>query len=167
MKSILITGCSSGIGYDAARTLTARGWRVFATCRKPEDCDRLESEGLESFPLDVSDADSRVNCLAEALERTGGTLDALYNNAAFACPGAVEDLPVEALREVFETNLFGLHELTRLAIPVMRRQGWDRGWFRIVQGSEIDLYLWNLAENTARRALIENHGFHSMARPTV
>ena len=126
MKSILITGCSSGIGYDAARTLTARGWRVFATCRKPEDCDRLESEGLESFPLDVSDADSRVNGLAEALERTGGTLDALYNNAAFACPGAVEDLPVEALREVFETNLFGLHELTRLAIPVMRRQGWGR-----------------------------------------
>jgi NAD(P)-dependent dehydrogenase (short-subunit alcohol dehydrogenase family) len=126
MKSILITGCSSGIGYDAAHALKARGWRVFATCRKPEDCARLEREGLESFLLDVADADARANGLAEALERSGGRLDALYNNAGFACPGAVEDLPIDALREIFETNLFGLHELTRLAIPVMRRQGGGR-----------------------------------------
>jgi len=125
-KSILITGCSSGIGLDAAHGLKAAGWRVFATCRKPEDCARLEAEGLESFVLDVADQASLESGLAEALARTGGTLDALYNNAAFACPGAVEDLPAGALREIFEVNLFGLQELTRRVIPVMRAQGHGR-----------------------------------------
>ena len=126
MKSILITGCSSGIGYDAAHGLKRAGWRVFATCRKAEDCARLEAEGLESFPLDVTEEASIKAALAEALSRTGGTLDALYNNAAFACPGAVEDLPAGALREIFEVNLFGLQELTRHVIPVMRAQGHGR-----------------------------------------
>ena len=126
MKSILITGCSSGIGYDAAHGLKRAGWRVFATCRKAEDCARLEAEGLESFPLDVTKEASIKAALAEALSRTGGTLDALYNNAAFACPGAVEDLPAAALREIFEVNLFGLQELTRHVIPVMRAQGHGR-----------------------------------------
>ncbi|PTX57272.1 short-subunit dehydrogenase [Litoreibacter ponti] len=125
-KSILITGCSSGIGYDAALYLQARGWRVFATCRKPEDCARLQGEGLESFPLDQSDAASMKAALDECLSRTGGTLDALFNNAAFGVPGAVEDLPTDALRSIFETNLFGYHELTRLVIPVMRAQGHGR-----------------------------------------
>ena len=125
-KSILITGCSSGIGLDAAHGLKAAGWRVFATCRKPEDCARLEAEGLESFVLDIADQASLEAGLAEALARTGGTLDALYNNAAFACPGAVEDLPAGALREIFEVNLFGLQELTRRVIPVMRAQGHGR-----------------------------------------
>jgi NAD(P)-dependent dehydrogenase (short-subunit alcohol dehydrogenase family) len=126
MKSILITGCSSGIGYDAAHGLKAKGWRVFATCRKAEDCARLEAEGLESFVLDVADEASIEAALAQTLLRTGGTLDALYNNAAFACPGAVEDLPAGALREIFEVNLFGLQELTRRVIPVMRAQGHGR-----------------------------------------
>ena len=125
-KSILITGCSSGIGHDAAHGLKRHGWRVFATCRQQQDCARLESEGLESFPLDYSDESSIQSGLDEALSRTGGTLDAVFNNGAFACPGAVEDLPVGGLREIFETNLFGVHELTRLAIPVMRRQGHGR-----------------------------------------
>lgn len=125
-KSILITGCSSGIGYDAAYGLRAAGWRVFASCRKQEDCDRLRSEGFESPRIDYADADSIVTGLAETLEATGGTLDALYNNGAYACPGAVEDLPVGALREIFETNVFGWHELTRLVIPVMRAQGHGR-----------------------------------------
>ncbi|PXW72512.1 short-subunit dehydrogenase [Loktanella sp. PT4BL] len=125
-KSILITGCSSGIGYDAAYGLRAAGWRVFASCRKQEDCDRLRSEGFESPRIDYADADSIVTGLAETLEATGGTLDALYNNGAYACPGAVEDLPVGALREIFETNVFGWHELTRLVIPVMRTQGHGR-----------------------------------------
>jgi NAD(P)-dependent dehydrogenase (short-subunit alcohol dehydrogenase family) len=125
-KSILITGCSSGIGYDAAYGLRAAGWRVFASCRKEEDCDRLRSEGFESPRIDYADADSIVTGLAETLEATGGTLDALYNNGAYACPGAVEDLPVGALREIFETNVFGWHELTRLVIPVMRTQGHGR-----------------------------------------
>ncbi|NUB44556.1 SDR family NAD(P)-dependent oxidoreductase [Fertoebacter nigrum] len=125
-RSILITGCSSGIGLDAARTLHKRGWRVFATCRAEADCDRLRAEGLESFPLDYADESSIATALAEVLHRTGGTLDALYNNGAFACPGAVEDLPRGALRAIFETNFFGYHDLTRRVIPVMRAQGHGR-----------------------------------------
>jgi len=126
MKSILITGCSSGIGHDAAHGLARAGWRVFATCRKAADCERLRGEGLESFPLDYAEEDSIAAAVEEALARTGGTLDAVFNNGAFACPGAVEDLPRGALREIFETNLFGVHDLTRRVIPVMRRQGHGR-----------------------------------------
>ncbi len=125
-RSILITGCSSGIGHDAALGLAARGWRVFATCRQEADCERLRAEGLESFRLDYDDEESIGGALDEALMRTGGSLDAVFNNGAFACPGAVEDLPRGALREIFETNLFGVHDLTRRVIPVMRRQGHGR-----------------------------------------
>jgi NAD(P)-dependent dehydrogenase (short-subunit alcohol dehydrogenase family) len=125
-KSILITGCSSGIGLDAARTLKARGWQVFATCRQQSDCDRLVGEGLDSFRLDYADEASIETALAVALSRTGGTLDAVFNNGAYACPGAVEDLPRGALREIFEVNLFGYHDLTRRVIPVMRAQGHGR-----------------------------------------
>lgn len=125
-RSILITGCSSGIGLDAARTLHARGWRVFATCRQEADCDRLRAEGLESFRLDYADEDSLAAAVAEVVSRTGGTLEALFNNGAFACPGAVEDLPRGALREIFEVNLFGYHDLTRRVIPLMRAQGHGR-----------------------------------------
>ena len=125
-KSILITGCSSGIGYNAAVTLKDRGWRVFATCRAEADCDRLQAEGLESFVLDYTDQSSIDGALAECLKRTSGTLDALFNNGAYAVPGAVEDLPTDALRAVFETNLFGYHELARQVVPVMRAQGHGR-----------------------------------------
>lgn len=125
-KSILITGCSSGIGYDAAHTLAKRGWRVFATCRKEEDCERLRGEGLESLRLDHADEASMDDAVAEILSRTGGTLDALFNNGAYAIPGAVEDLPTDALRTIFETNFFGYHHLTRLILPVMRKQGHGR-----------------------------------------
>ncbi|MGA0540305.1 SDR family NAD(P)-dependent oxidoreductase [Neotabrizicola sp. VNH66] len=125
-RTILITGCSSGIGLDAARGLKARGWRVFATCRKEADCARLRAEGLESFVLDYSDEASIAAAVEEVKTRTGGTLDALFNNGAYACPGAVEDLPRGALREIFETNLFGVHDLTRRVIPLMRAQGHGR-----------------------------------------
>ena len=125
-KSILITGCSSGIGYDAAHGLAARGWRVFATCRKQDDCVRLRTEGLESFVLDYADEASVSAALAQVLAATGGTLDALFNNGAFALPGAAEDLPRAGLREVFETNVFGWHDLTQQVIPVMRAQGAGR-----------------------------------------
>ena len=126
MKSILITGCSSGIGLDAARGLKARGWRVFATCRQEADCERLRGEGLESFRLDYADEASIAAAVDEVKTRTGGTLDALFNNGAFACPGAVEDLPRGALREIFEVNLFGYHDLSRRVIPMMRAQGHGR-----------------------------------------
>lgn len=132
-RAILITGCSSGIGHDAAHGLRARGWRVFAACRKPEDCARLRAEGLESPRIDYQDEASIAAGLAEVLEATGGRLDALFNNGAFACPGAVEDLPTAALREIFEANFFGWHELARQAIPAMRAQGHGR----IVQCSSI------------------------------
>lgn len=125
-KTILITGCSSGIGHDAAHGLKRAGWRVFATCRSEEDCERLRAEGLESFRLDYTDESSIAAAVDEALARTGGTLGAIFNNGAFACPGAVEDLPTGALRAIFETNLFGYHELIRRVIPVMRAQGYGR-----------------------------------------
>ncbi|MEM9584458.1 MAG: SDR family NAD(P)-dependent oxidoreductase [Pseudomonadota bacterium] len=126
LKSILITGCSSGIGYDAAITLKEHGWRVFATCRKQADCDRLTAEGLESFALDHTDHASMENALKECLARTGGTLDALFNNGAYGIPGPVEDIPTAALREIFEANVFGYHALTKMVIPVMRAQGHGR-----------------------------------------
>jgi NAD(P)-dependent dehydrogenase (short-subunit alcohol dehydrogenase family) len=99
---------------------------VFATCRAEADCDRLIAEGLESFRLDYTDEASIADAVAEVRTRTGGTLDALFNNGAFACPGAVEDLPRDALRSIFETNLFGYHDLTRRVIPMMRAQGGGR-----------------------------------------
>jgi NAD(P)-dependent dehydrogenase (short-subunit alcohol dehydrogenase family) len=132
-RSILITGCSSGIGHDAAHGLRARGWRVFAACRRPEDCARLHGEGFDSPLIDLQDSATITSGLAEVLEATGGRLDALFNNGAFACPGAVEDLPTDALRAIFEANFFGWHELTRQVIPVMRAQGHGR----IVQNSSV------------------------------
>ncbi|MEM9581344.1 MAG: SDR family NAD(P)-dependent oxidoreductase [Pseudomonadota bacterium] len=125
-RSVLITGSSSGIGYDAALGLRERGWRVFASCRQQKDCDRLRAMGFDSPLIDYADSDTIESGLAEVLKATGGTLDALYNNGAFAIPGLLEDLPRGALRSIFETNLFGLHELTTKVIPVMRRQGHGR-----------------------------------------
>ncbi len=133
MRSILITGCSTGIGHHAAHALHADGWRVFATCRNEADCDRLRDEGLESFRLDYEDPASIAAGFDEAMVRTGGTLDALFNNGAYAIPAAVEDLPVDALRQNFEANVFGWHDLTRRVIPVMRAQGHGR----IVQCSSV------------------------------
>lgn len=132
-KSILITGCSSGIGLDAARTLQARGWRVFATCRAEVDCERLRGEGLESFVLDYDDTTSIAAAVAEVTTRTGGTLDALFNNGAFAIPCAYEDLPRDAFRAILETNLIGYHDLTSRVLPIMRAQGHGR----IVNNSSI------------------------------
>lgn len=125
-RSILITGCSSGIGLHAARTLRDEGWRVFATCRKPEDVARLTNEGFESFVLDYTDSNSVDTAFDAVIAATGGTLDALYNNGAIALPGANEDIPRDGLSHVFDTNLFGPHQLTCRAIRVMRQQGHGR-----------------------------------------
>lgn len=132
-KSILITGCSSGIGYDAAHALRAHGWRVFAACRKSKDCDRLRAEGFDSPRIDYEDEATIEHGLAEVLAATGGRLDALFNNGAYAIPGPVEDIPTEALRTIFQSNLIGWHDLTRRVIPVMRAQGHGR----IVQCSSV------------------------------
>lgn len=125
-RNILVTGCSSGIGLCVAQGLHARGWRVFASARKTEDVERLQQLGLEALPLDLADSMSIHAAVDELLRRSGGTLDALFNNGAYGQPGAVEDLSRAALREQFETNLFGTHELTCCAIKVMRRQGHGR-----------------------------------------
>lgn len=125
-RSILITGCSSGIGYTCAHGMRERGWRVFATSRAKDDIARLEGEGLEVLQLDYRDAKSIESCADETLKRTGGKLTALFNNGAYGQPGAVEDLPVDVLREQFEANFFGWHDLTRRLIPAMRAQGHGR-----------------------------------------
>ncbi len=126
MKSILVTGCSTGIGACVARGLAARGWQVFASARKPEDVARLRAEGLDSLLLDLNDSASIRAAVAAVFVQTGGRLDALFNNGGFGQIGAVEDLTRDALREQFETNLFGWVELTNLVIPAMRRQGHGR-----------------------------------------
>ena len=125
-RSILITGCSSGIGYACAHGMRARGWRVLASARGKKDITRLESEGLEVLHLDYQDAKSIKACSEEALKRTDGKLTALFNNGGYGQPGAVEDVPMEALRLQFETNFFGWHDLTRRILPTMRKQGEGR-----------------------------------------
>jgi NAD(P)-dependent dehydrogenase (short-subunit alcohol dehydrogenase family) len=132
-KSILITGCSTGIGYCVAKGLQQKGYRVFATARKNEDVTRLQNEGLESLQLDLDDSSSIKKAVAEILQRTDGKLFALFNNGAYGQPAAVEDLSRDAIRAQFETNLFGWLELTNLILPVMRNQGYGR----IIQNSSV------------------------------
>ena len=132
-RSALITGCSTGIGRCLAEGLHARGYRVFATARKPGDVDELNRIGLESLQLDLDDSHSIQQAVETILERTGGELYALINNGAWGQPGAVEDLGRDLLRKQFETNLFGTQELTNLVLPAMRKQGFGR----IIQISSI------------------------------
>lgn len=126
LRTIIVTGASSGIGAYCARALKAEGWRVFATARKPEDIDALEQDGIEAFYLDYREPDSIARLMDDVLERTDGRLDALFNNGAYSQPGAVEDISTDALREQFEANFFGWHDLTNRALQVMRRQGQGR-----------------------------------------
>jgi NAD(P)-dependent dehydrogenase (short-subunit alcohol dehydrogenase family) len=132
-RSILITGSSTGIGFAAARDLKARGWRVLATARKPDDLARLTDLGCEALHLELSDPASIATCGQRALELTDGTLGALFSNAAFGQIGAVEDLTADVLRYQFEVNVIGLHDLTRRIIPAMRHNGAGR----IVQCSSV------------------------------
>jgi NAD(P)-dependent dehydrogenase (short-subunit alcohol dehydrogenase family) len=132
-RSVLITGCSSGIGYCVAHGLKKRGYSVFATARKPKDVARLQQEGLESLVLDLNDSQSIFEAVQMVLDRTDGRLYALFNNGGYTQPGAVEDLPRDALRQQFETNFFGTHELTNQVLPIMRRQGEGR----IIQNSSV------------------------------
>ncbi|PSV53335.1 SDR family oxidoreductase [Photobacterium sp. GB-1] len=132
-QSILMTGCSSGIGYYCAKTLTEQGFNVVASCRKSEDVERLNQEGIRCVQLDVTSESSITEGLSQALAITGGKLDVLFNNAAYGQPGALEDLPTSALREQFEANFFGWHELTKQVIPLMLTQGHGK----IVQNSSV------------------------------
>lgn len=125
-KTILITGCSTGIGYRTAELLKQRGYRVIASARKAEDVTRLTAEGFETVQLDLADSASIQKAVRKVTEMAEGKLDGLFNNGAFGQPGAVEDLTRDVLREQFETNFFGTHELTNLIIPLMREQGGGR-----------------------------------------
>jgi len=133
VPSILITGCSSGIGYYSAHQLHQRGYRVIASCRRAEDVKRLQGEGLECLQLDLEQPKSIQAAFDATMEKVEGKLDALFNNGAYGQPGAVEDLSREVLRKQFETNVFGWHELTRLALPNMI----ERGKGRILQNSSV------------------------------
>lgn len=132
-KAILITGCSSGIGYRCAHDLQQRGYQVIASCRKPEDVQRLREEGLTCIQLDLNDATSISQAVQETLSITQGKLYGLFNNGAYGQPGAIEDLPTIALRNQFETNFFGWHQLVCELLPVMRKQGEGR----IIQNSSV------------------------------
>lgn len=132
-KSILITGCSTGIGYTCAHALHKRGYQVIASCRKQADVDRLRSEGLTCLQLDLNDSNSIKLAVKRTLELTDGKLDALFNNGAYGQPGALEDLPTDGLREQFESNFFGWHQLVCEILPTMRRQGSGR----IIQNSSV------------------------------
>ena len=132
-QSILITGCSSGIGYNAAHSLHERGWKVIAACRQQTDCDRLQGEGLTTVMLDYEDDISIKTALSQTLKHTGGRLDAVFNNGAYAIPGPVEDLSRDALRAIFEANFFGYFDLINQLMPLFRKQGHGR----IVQCSSL------------------------------
>lgn len=132
-RSVLVSGCSSGIGRAVALGLKARGYRVFAGVRKITDLEAMKQQGLEAVALDIGNSESIRNALLEVLEACDGRLYGLFNNAGFGQPGAVEDVSREALREQFEVNVFGTHELSCRVIPVMRRQGEGR----IIQNSSL------------------------------
>jgi len=125
-RSVLITGCSSGIGLATAELLRSRGWRVFPTARKAKDLVMLRNARFQGVKLDVTSSESIDRAIRTVLEDNEGVLGAVVNNAGFGMPGAIEDLSRDAMRHQFEVNLFGLQELTNRLIPVFRRQGYGR-----------------------------------------
>lgn len=125
-KTVFISGCSSGIGFYLAKALQDRGYQVIASCRKPEDVERLQKLGLYTLKMDVSDSMSITEAVRQLLQYTHGKLDVLINNAGFGQAGALEDISRDVMLKQFQTNVFGLHELTRQIIPVMRAQGSGR-----------------------------------------
>ncbi len=133
VKTVLVTGASSGIGYHSIHALKKSGYRVLASVRKAEDLQRLRSEGFETLQIDLDDSNSIRVAAENIYDLTGGRLYALFNNAAYGQPGAVEDLGRDALRAQFETNLFGTHELTKELLPMMV----EAGEGRIVQNSSV------------------------------
>ncbi len=123
MKHILITGCSSGIGEFCLKALDVdKNYKVYGTCRNEEDVKRLKKEGYKVFRLDVDDSKSIKVGLENVLEQSGGKLDVLFNNSGYGQPGAVEDLSSKALKEQFQTNVFGAMELTNLVMKIFRKQ---------------------------------------------
>jgi short-subunit dehydrogenase len=124
-KAVLITGCSSGIGRASALELVRSGWTVYATARRPETIADLREAGCQTLALDVTDEDS-MRAAVDAVEQAQGAVGVLINNAGYSQSGAIETVPIEAMRRQFETNVFGLVRLTQLVLPKMRAQRWGK-----------------------------------------
>jgi NAD(P)-dependent dehydrogenase (short-subunit alcohol dehydrogenase family) len=124
-KAVLITGCSSGIGRATALRLVGSGWTVYATARRPEAIAELKDAGCETLTLDVTDEQSMLTAV-DAVEQAEGAVGVLINNAGYSLSGAIETIPLEAVRRQFETNVFGLVRLTQLVLPKMRAQRWGK-----------------------------------------
>jgi NAD(P)-dependent dehydrogenase (short-subunit alcohol dehydrogenase family) len=124
-RAVLITGCSSGIGRETARHLAGKGWKVYATARRPESIEELRSEGCQTLACDVTDEASMKSCV-DSVQEAEGAVGALVNNAGYSQSGAIEEVPIDAVRRQFETNVFGLMRMCQLALPGMRAKGWGR-----------------------------------------
>jgi NAD(P)-dependent dehydrogenase (short-subunit alcohol dehydrogenase family) len=124
-KAALITGCSTGIGRATALRLVGAGWTVYATARRPETLSELAEAGCETLALDVTDEQSMSAAVAQ-IEQTEGAVGVLINNAGYSQSGAIETVPLDAVRRQFETNVFGLVRLTQLVLPKMRAQRWGK-----------------------------------------
>lgn len=128
MRNVLITGASTGIGYDVAKRLKERiGYRVFVTARKEGDIERLKKEGFfHVFKLDLADEENVESMAKQLLEQTDHDIYAVFHNGAYGQPGALEDITRSVLEQQFAANVFGWHQLTNLLIPAMRQKGEGR-----------------------------------------
>lgn len=124
-KAVLITGCSSGIGRAVALRLAKSGWKVFATARKVNDLSELQDAGCQVLTLDVTDERSMAKAV-DAVAAQAGAVGVLINNAGYSQSGAIEAVPLDRVREQFETNVFGLVRLSQLVLPGMRNQGFGK-----------------------------------------
>ena len=124
-RAVLVTGCSSGIGRATALRLAGSGWKVYASARRPETISELRDAGCQTLALDVTDEQS-MRAAVDAIERAEGAVGVLINNAGYSQSGAIETVPMDAVRRQFETNVFGLVRLTQLVLPKMREQRWGK-----------------------------------------
>ncbi|MEB4593025.1 SDR family NAD(P)-dependent oxidoreductase [Candidatus Thiothrix sp. Deng01] len=137
MRNVLITGCSSGIGYCVAKGLRERGYQVFASARQEKDVERLEGEGFKTLQLDLADPESVQDAVYELMLRTNSELYAVFHNGAYGQAGALEDISREALERQFAVNVFGWHQLTNMLMPILRQ----RNEGRIIYNSSILGYI--------------------------
>ena len=126
METVLVTGCSSGIGYHVAKGLKERGYNVYATARKKEDVKRLISEGFKCLQLDYADSESVQDLANELMLLVGTNLYGVFHNGAYGQPGAVEDLTRETIEKQFAANVFGWMELNNRLIVLMRHNNRGR-----------------------------------------
>jgi NAD(P)-dependent dehydrogenase (short-subunit alcohol dehydrogenase family) len=124
-KAVLLTGCSSGIGRASALRLARAGWTVYATARRPESLAELAQAGCHTLALDVTD-EASMRAAVATVEQEHGAVGVLVNNAGYSQGGAIETVPMDAVRRQFETNVFGVVRLTQLVLAKMRSQRWGK-----------------------------------------